>query len=439
MPQAGEGPPSSGMPASGLHMAGFRELERALSLADGFVLIPVEVQGPDVARTLAAWLVERGWPTTTIEPTDDGGWQELVAQVMEAASKPARAVLVIGPRQPTGATLVALRLINQRRDSIASAIGRPLLWCGPPEFLKLTWERAPDFWSIRAMTRKLATPSAPTQEAPLWPGAWVADPPERLREMLATARRQGDERNASRVAAMLGEALVARGELEEAAEVVAEARPTPALRMIEAVLAAIRGDRARAEAILEDASWTAGAPELEGRRLLALGNIELDARPASAVVRYEEAARVLHDARDTPNEAIAIANLGVAAIAEGSLEDAEERLDRALSLARDGGDARSEVGILAKLGRVHLLGHDSRRACATLEEAMARLADVEDPRAEEEVLRRLARAYLELGDPEKAEGDARRAAEIARRVGDADGVREAEEIVREAGEQMRGA
>ena len=53
------------------------------------------------------------------------------------------------------------------------------------------------------------------------------DPPERLREMLAMARRQGDEKNASRAAAALAEALVARGELDEAAEVVAETSGAP--------------------------------------------------------------------------------------------------------------------------------------------------------------------------------------------------------------------
>ena len=100
---------------------------------------------------------------------------------------------------------------------------------------------------------------------------------------------------------------------------------------------------------------------------------------------------------------------------------------------------RAEARILSKLGRVQLLQRDSRRACATLEEALERVADAADPRVEGEVLRRLARAYLELGDPEKAEGDARRAAAIARAVGDAEGSHEAEEIVAEASEALRQA
>jgi tetratricopeptide (TPR) repeat protein len=99
---------------------------------------------------------------------------------------------------------------------------------------------------------------------------------------------------------------------------------------------------------------------------------------------------------------------------------------------------RTEARILSKLGRVQLLQRDSRRACATLEEALERAIDAGDPRVEGEVLRRLASAYLELGDPEKAEGDARRAAAIARAAGDDEGAGEAEDIVRQAREAMGG-
>jgi tetratricopeptide (TPR) repeat protein len=190
----------------------------------------------------------------------------------------------------------------------------------------------------------------------------------------------------------------------------------------------------RARAALEGA--TGLEKELEGRRLVALGNLDLQASPARAVELYERAALVLRDAHDAANEAVAVADLGIAALGEGALDLAAERLERALALARDAGDARNEARILTKIGHVQLLERDSRRACATLEEAMARLADVGDPRVEAEVLRRLARAYLELGDPEKAEGDALRAAEIARAVRDEPGAREAEAVAREARKEM---
>jgi tetratricopeptide (TPR) repeat protein len=417
-------------------MADLHELERILSLAHGFIVLPVEVAGPDAARAQAERLGTAGWPTATIEPVNDDGWAQLVADILDAAATSARCVMVIGTAQGTPALHAALRLVNQRRDSIAQTLARPLLWSGPPEFLKLTWERAPDFWSIRAMTLRFPRSSEPVREAPLWPGAWVADPPERLREVVAMARQQGDERNVARAAAALAEALLARGELDEAAEVVAESSGAPSLRMVEAIVSALRGPRERAVAILEDGAWTAGLPEVEGRRLIALGNLELETDPAAATHRYEQACSLLRDAGDLANQAVAVANLGVAAMRDGTLDSAAALFDEALALARGAGDARTESRVLSKLGRVQLLQRDSRRACATLEEALERLSDVADPRVESEVLRRLARAYIELGDPEKAEGDARRAAGIAQALGDEAGVQEAEEISRDAREAM---
>lgn len=409
-----------------------QELRRILALTGGFILLPLEVEGPDAARALAGAIEG----AVAIEPVDDEAWGQLVASILDAAASGASTVMVIGPARGSAALNAALRLVNMRRDTIVEALRRPLLWCGPAEFLKRTWERAPDFWSIRAMTLRFAKWTHPVREPPLWPGAWVADPPERLREMLAMARQQGDERQVVRAAATLAEALVARGELEEAAEVLAEASGAPSLRMIEAVVSAMRGAPDRAAAILADTQWAAGELEIEGRRLVAQGNLALRDQHDVAVRYYEQARALLHQAGDGANEAVAVANLGVASMAEGALDAAASLLEEALSLARSAGDVRTEARILSKLGRVQLLQRDSRRACATLEEALERVTGVGDPRVEGEVLRRLARAYLELGDPEKAEGDARRALEMARSTGDEAGASEAEDIAREAREAM---
>jgi tetratricopeptide (TPR) repeat protein len=411
--------------------AAFRDVERLLSLAHGFVLVPVEC-GPDVARSLADALDAGAWPTLRIEPTSDAGWHEIVARLLDAKSSEARVVVVIGSRQPGAGVHAALRLVNQRRDSIATALARPLLWCGPPEFLKLAWEGAPDFWSIRTMTSRLTTSGTPWNEAPLWPGVWVTDPPERLRDMLRMAKAQGDGAIAAHAAALLAEALVARGEIEDAAEVIAEVPSTPALRIVEAVVAAARGDRMLAEAIVSDETFTAGAPELEGRRLIALGNLRVDVDRPAAQQAYEKAASLLGGARDISNVAVALADLGLVAMSDGALDQAEARLDEALDVAHRSGDARVEARVLSKLGRLHLLRRDSRRACAVLEEALTCAEGAGDPRAEGEILRRLARAYLELGDPEKAEQDARRAASIERAMGDEQAALEADDIARDA-------
>ena len=136
------------------------------------------------------------------------------------------------------------------------------------------------------------------------------------------------------------------------------------------------------------------------------------------------------------NVAVAVANLGRASMASGALEG-EERLGGGPLAATAPATPEPRRGAVEARARAPP-APDSRRACATLEEALARASDAGDPPVEAEVLRRLARAYLELGDPEKAGGDARRAAGIARSVGDAGGGAEAEEIAREADEGMRG-
>ena len=111
--------------------AAFRDVERLLSRAHGFVLAPVEC-GPDVARSLADALDAGGFAALRIEPTSDADWRELVARLLDAKSSEAAVVVVIGSRQPGAGVHAALRLVNQRRDSIAVALARPLLGAARP-------------------------------------------------------------------------------------------------------------------------------------------------------------------------------------------------------------------------------------------------------------------------------------------------------------------
>ena len=247
------------------------------------------------------------------------------------------------------------------------------------------------------------------------------------------ARAQGDETIASHAAGLLAEALFARGEIDEAAEVIGEARSTPALRIVEAVVAAAKGDRARAEALVADETFTAGAPELEGRRLIALGNLRVDVDRRAAQAAYERAASLLGGARDTSNVAVALADLGLVAMSDGALDQAESRLDEALDIAHRAGDARVEARVLSKLGRLHLLRRDSRRACAVLEEALTSAESAGDPRAEGEILRGAWRgptsSWATPRRPSRMRG---RAAAIERENGDEPAALEADDIAREA-------
>jgi tetratricopeptide (TPR) repeat protein len=409
----------------------FREAKRALALSQGFTLFPVEIAGPDVARELAAWLAAQGWSPSVIEPLDDDAWKNMVADLFAVTPADDRVVLLIGTREPAPGVYQGLHLLNQRRDSVARHLACPLLWCGPPEFIKLTWERAPDFWSIRALPLRLDVSPLRASEPPLWPAAWVADPPERLRFMLHSALKQKDDRNAARIAASLAEALVARSELDEAEETLAKAAG-PEASLTLGTIAALRGDRARAEALFAQPV----GPELEGRRLIGLGNLHLQDDRPRAVASFQQASELLAQSGDRANHAVALADLGVAALADGDFEEAEARLSTAVHVFREIGDERNEARALSKLGSVHLAQRDSRAACDHFEAALAIFRNLGDAHGEGEVLRRLARAYLELGDPEKARDDSERAISIAKDLGDEAGAGEAEALSERARKEL---
>ena len=137
---------------------------------------------------------------------------------------------------------------------------------GVLEFLKATWERAPDLWSIRGMTHRVLADARAPAESPLWPGIVVRDAPERLRETLEGARAQGDAAMIARVSVQLAEALLASGEFAEASVVVARARAGEAaidrgtLALLEARAACALGDAERAKGSLEDPTARESTP-----------------------------------------------------------------------------------------------------------------------------------------------------------------------------------
>jgi tetratricopeptide (TPR) repeat protein len=152
-------------------LPGFREIERRLGLLDGFVLFPVEVPGPDVARALGDYLTDRGRPALVIEPRDDAqGWADITATLVRATPAQNGIVLLIGSADPPESIHAGLRLLNQRRETLTKrfkALSCPLLCCGPVSFLNLCWEGAPDFWSIRATDYRFAAPGASAEVLPV--------------------------------------------------------------------------------------------------------------------------------------------------------------------------------------------------------------------------------------------------------------------------------
>jgi tetratricopeptide (TPR) repeat protein len=409
----------------------FESIARALSLAGGFTLMPVDVTGPDLGRALAAWLTERGTATRVIEPLGEEQWRELVATLVTEGEAGSGAVMVLGPRRLAPGMPAGLRLANQRRDTIVAELACPLLWCGPREFLEATWERAPDLWSIRGMTARVELEARAPVESPLWPGVVVRDPAERLRGVLEDARARGDAGHVALASTQLAEVLLAQGEYAEVTEVL-EAAKAVATGEAAAWLALLAGraaiaadDVPRANESLDEAAAIAAreAPHVTAMVTAARGNLASREDPARAKALYEEALAAMRASPgaqpDARNEAVLVADLAIARLALGDAEAALAELEAARATLRDVGDERGEARAVVHVGRAHAALFDARAAAACFEEALAMARDQGDLRGEARVLCHVARAYYDLGDAEKARDDAARALTLAWQCGDA--------------------
>jgi tetratricopeptide (TPR) repeat protein len=424
----------------------FESVLRAVERTLGFSLYPIQVTGPDVGAALATYLGERGHPARIVEPVDDAGWRAIVASIVEPAPEAGGVVVVIGARRPPPGIYAGLLVLNQRRDSIVEALDCPLLWCGPLEFLNATWEGAPDFWSIRALTIRIEERAASPAESTLWAGMIVDAAPERLREMLRTAREQGDPLVVMRVGMQLVEALLSSGEYAEAAELTAELRAdagagTPLqrgiLELLRARAAMPLGDAAGARDAIDAAGTIAHALSGEGAEFgglleTAKGNVTVQKDAVLAIAAYDRARTIFQTAGDRRNEAVAQADLGVAELASGEAEKALASLEGALGVLRDLGDERSEARCLSHLGRVHATLRDSRAAIGCFEEGLVLVRAHGDRRGEARILCHLARVYLGIGDAEKATEDATRALRLAHELGDETSAARAAEVLARA-------
>lgn len=390
----------------------FGEIERIVLLSTGFVLVPVEVPGPDLARALGEWLAAAGHSTLLLEPLDDDAWAKLAWQLTTTTPGPGEVVMVIGGRDPSTGMDRGLHLVNQSRDTIAARIGRPLLWCGPRPFLERTMDEAPDFWSIRAVERRLgpdplaageeptrgAPPPAPSprptvEPAPVpsagdarpskaTPGALEAPGHPDLRTRLDLVEKElaRDELNAARLSRPVIEELLARNDIL-GAHAVHEMVFTPTIRTLEDP---VRGDLAilRAEILHREGSPGEAMSILESvlaspatrddqrvRARLVLAEVR-DARgdAARAEEAYREALAGARAARDGAAEARALVGLGSLAMKANPLDAAAlAMLEEADSLAQKLGDPGVRALTRPALAEAYTAAYDERRAKELLE------------------------------------------------------------------------
>ncbi|WP_437573493.1 pentapeptide repeat-containing protein [Sorangium sp. So ce887] len=327
-------------------LGSFREVLRVLERTPGFVLLPVEIPGPDVGRALGDFLTREGRRAMVIEPRDDEAtWKDLVTTLYKAEPEPRGVVILVGSDPPPAAVREGLRLLNQhqRHDTLSSRLGCPLLWCGPPSFLGLCREEAPDFWAIRTPEIRLLDepspgahePGALVEIAAHRPGAaassqrtppqGAAEPPAELLLRQATVERRRGHVVAA--AATLGALLARPG-------AAPQARLRAQLEM--AGLLEDGGDLARAESSYREALALARQvvdPEPEARALIGAFRIAArTGRAAEAEAPLAEARAIAERLGDRALEASAVAAQALAAIGRHDAQKGRERIAEAKAL-----------------------------------------------------------------------------------------------------------
>jgi WD40 repeat protein/nucleoside phosphorylase len=357
------------------YLADFGELLRVVELSEGFILQPLEVPGPDLARALASFFAAHGHPAVVREPGNDAEWRETTGWLLEEGRvPPSGVVMVLGSREPPEGFRLALRFLNDRRDDIARRLGRPLFWCGPASFLLATAEGAPDFWSVRAVERRLKLASA------------SREPGVSRHELLAEAIRQGDVRSVAALTLGPAREALAAGRLDEAAELLDDVPPSLAdkdasldaeVRLLRAEVHRRRGALDEAIAIVDrlrrerleprvtaqaELSWarlhearhdsveaerayaraTAAADSAGDRAFVLLASMRREALrfagdPEGALRRLEDAKNLAEHQGDRLLDALGFALLSAAYARTRDLTEARRHARRAREIARGAG------------------------------------------------------------------------------------------------------
>lgn len=254
----------------------FDDVLRVLELSDGFVLLPIAVPGPDLGQLLARWLSEKGYPTIVLAPESDEEWKNVASSLLSATAEPNGSVMFIAGSDISTDLSLPLRLVNERRDAIAKHLNRPLLWCGSAEFLVQTGQMAPDFWSIRAVERRIE--GRAKLEARLNKDEKVSE----KSALLDAAIQQSDRKSTEILFLARLRKIMAEGSQEEFANEIANipqllehADKTFAfeLTLMKAEMARRRGNIADAIELLDALDENAKTPEEECRIDLLRGRV----------------------------------------------------------------------------------------------------------------------------------------------------------------------
>lgn len=375
-------PARSIAPAMKPYLDSFEEVRHILDLVDGFVLLPIEVDGPEIAVGLAHHLTAEGKRVAIVRPdAREAAWTNIVSEILNAGEETsADVIIVIGTDNPPSAIHVGLGILNQARDKITRELQRPLLWCGPASFLQLTWGDAPDFWSIRMIdvhieaTVETTTSASPADEKPS----------AEIREHRAKwegARAQGDVEISAYLGRKFVEALLEHQANDEASRIISDVLNDVKTRSKPDTIAEIQLLSARAQRARNDdmaAAATLGAllgrndlgayvrirAQLELARLFEDGG-HLD----SAERAYQEALILARSISDAETEARALIGAYGIAARTGRTTEAEKPLEQAAGIARRLGNNELLASALAAQALLALGSFDAPQGARKLEEA----------------------------------------------------------------------
>lgn len=199
------------------YLPDFRDLLHRLDLTPGFLLQPVVLPSPDLARALADWLAAEGVAVRVFDMRHEP-WDELAARLLAVTFDPAeerRAVVVVTPIELDRETARAgLLTLNSVRDTLARTLQCPLLWCGGVSMLRAMADFATDLWSIAATVVRIPirdfahAPSRWVSPNLWWTGA-TQESIEDITTRITAAHARGDTRGALRASLDLAEAQLA--------------------------------------------------------------------------------------------------------------------------------------------------------------------------------------------------------------------------------------